>query len=458
MTLALPQTYQFLPRFFRLSAASTLSNMMVPLAGLVDTAFLGHLTDIRHLAGVILASILFDYLYRVLKFLRSSTNAMTAAATGLGDQEGFLLVGLRSGLVALAIALGILVLQYPIQKFGFWLLTGDPGVEASGVDYFYGRVWGAPAVLLNFVLMGWFLGREMNGLVLLISLVGNLANVYLDYVMIFQWGWASYGAGLATALSQYLALILGLVGMIWTINWSVVPEALADLWDRAAFKETVVLKANILIRFIVLISTYAIFTNVSSSFGTLVLAQNGILLQIALLSQFTINGVGLTTQTLTSNFSSKGHKNQLLPLLGVAIATSLLIALGIATATLLFPTIVFGLLTNHQEVNGELTDYSVWLLPLLEMTAIAFMLEGYFTGLKAGETLRNAVLLAFGTGYLPLLGIAWYGQNNHLLWLSLVTYMTGLTIYLALQVPKTLEPGVPPLAPLPAKPSESSTP
>ena len=109
-------------------------------------------------------------------------------------------------------------------------------------------------------------------------------------------------------------------------------------------------------------------------------------------------------------------------------------------------------------MNGELTDYSVWLLPLLEMTAIAFMLEGYFTGLKAGETLRNAVLLAFGTGYLPLLGIAWYGQNNHLLWLSLVTYMTGLTIYLALQVPKTLEPGIPPLAPLPAKPSESSTP
>ena len=101
--VSLPNQYNFLPRFYRLSSVSVLSNMMVPLAGLVDTAFLGHLTDIRHLAGVILGSILFDYLYRVLKFLRSSTNAMTAQASGKEDHKGILLAGMRSGLVALAI-------------------------------------------------------------------------------------------------------------------------------------------------------------------------------------------------------------------------------------------------------------------------------------------------------------------------------------------------------------------
>jgi MATE family multidrug resistance protein len=108
--------YSFLPRFFRLSLASVLSNMMVPLAGLVDTAFLGHLPDIRHLAGVILASILFDYLYRVLKFLRTSTNALTAQATGEDDSQAVLLAGLRSGLIALAIGLTIVLLQYPFNR------------------------------------------------------------------------------------------------------------------------------------------------------------------------------------------------------------------------------------------------------------------------------------------------------------------------------------------------------
>ncbi|HEY9658507.1 MAG TPA: MATE family efflux transporter, partial [Allocoleopsis sp.] len=188
MSLAFPSQYHFLPRFYRLSAVSVLSNMMVPLAGLVDTAFLGHLADIRHLAGVILASILFDYLYRVLKFLRSSTNAITAQATGQDDHKAVLLAVLRSGLVAVAIGCGILLLQYPLQQLGFTLLSGSQTVEASGVDYFYARIWGAPAVLLNFVLMGWFLGREMNGIVLLMSIVGNGANVLLDYLMIFKWG------------------------------------------------------------------------------------------------------------------------------------------------------------------------------------------------------------------------------------------------------------------------------
>lgn len=436
--VSLPSQYHFLPRFYRLSSVSVLSNMMVPLAGLVDTAFLGHLTEIRHLAGVILGSILFDYLYRVLKFLRSSTNAMTAQASGQDDQKGVLLAGMRSGIIALAIGCLILILQYPIQWLGFALLSGSQGVEASGVEYFNARIWGAPAVLLNFVLIGWFLGRERNGMVLWMSIVGNGANVLLDYLMIFKWGWASAGAGFATAASQYLALLIGLIGVGFTIQWNQVLAAAQEVFEWSALKDAVALKGNILIRFLVLISTYAIFTNLSSTLGTTTLAQNGLLLQIALLSQFTIQGVGMTTQTLTGNFKSKGKTEQLVPVLLVSILTALPIALGFAASTLLFPDTIFGLLTNHAEVNAHITDYTLWLLPLLEITAIAFMLEGYFIGLKEGKTLRNAVLFAFGLGFIPIAATAWYWHSNHLLWLSLVMYVTLIAIVLGIQLPKTL--------------------
>src|SRR5690349_14317809 len=123
MTFVVPVQYNFLPRFYKLASVSVLSNMMVPLAGLVDIAFLGHLADIRHLAGVILATILFDYLYRVLKFLRSSTNALTAHAVGCDDPKAVLLAGLRSGLMALVIGLLMIALQYALQKFGFFILS-----------------------------------------------------------------------------------------------------------------------------------------------------------------------------------------------------------------------------------------------------------------------------------------------------------------------------------------------
>lgn len=439
MTFMIWDRYKFLPRFYKLASVSMFSNMMIPLAGLVDIAFLGHLADIRHLAGVILGTILFDYLYRVLKFLRSSTNALTAQGVGGDDPKAVLLAGLRSGLMALSIGLLMLLLQYPLQKIGFTILSGSPEIEASGVDYFYGRIWGAPAVLLNFVLMGWFLGREMNGVVLLMSIIGNGSNVLLDYLMIVRWGWESMGAGLATAISQYLALLTGLIGVCLSISWKVLADALLEVFDWAALKDSIALKGNILIRFLALISTYAIFTNLSAAMGTIVLAENGLLLQIALLSQFTIQGVGMTTQTLTGNFYAKKSKEQMIPLLVVSVLTSLLVAMAFAVVSVVFPDALFGLLTSHAEVNQHITSYNIWLLPLLGLTAIAFMLEGYFIGLKEGVVLRNAVLLAFGLGFLPLAITAWYLHNNHLLWISLVSYMATIILVLGLQLPRTLD-------------------
>jgi MATE family multidrug resistance protein len=436
--IALPSEYNFLSRFYRLSSVSVFSNMMVPLAGLVDTAFLGHLADIRHLAGVILASILFDYLYRVLKFLRSSTNAITAQASGADNQKEVILAGLRSGLIALIIGLVILLIQYPVQKLGFALLSGTYAVEASGIDYFYARIWGAPAVLLNFVLIGWFLGRERNPIVLWMAITANGSNVLLDYLMINRWGWESAGAGLATAISQYLALFIGLIAAILTIRWQDLQLALAEIWDWIAIKETVVLKTDILIRFVVLISTYAIFTNLSSTMGTKVLAQNGLLLQIALLSQFTIQGVGMTTQTLTGNFKSKGETERLMPLLIISIATTIPIALVFALSAIIFPDTIFGLMTNHAEINQSINEYTIWLLPIVEVTVIVFMLEGYFIGLKEGSVLRNSVLISFFVGFLPLAALAWYLQNNHLLWLSLLSYVLVLSVGLGTQLPRSL--------------------
>ena len=439
MSFTVPSNYNFLGRFYRLASISVLANMMVPLAGLVDIAFLGHLTDIRHLAGVILATILFDYLYRVLKFMRSSTNAITAQAVGQNDDKAVILAGLRSGLIALLVGLIIVLLQYPLQKIGFFILSGSSDIESAGVDYFYARIWGAPAVLLNFVLFGWFLGREMNWVMLLMSIVGNGSNVLLDYLMISKWGWASVGAGLATALSQYLALIVGLIWMFFTIPWQAVPVAIQELFDWVALKETFALKGNILIRFLVLISVYSIFTNLSATMGTTVLAQNGLLLQIALLSQFTIQGVGVTMQTLTANFKSKGNTQQIIPLLIVSLVTSVVIALGFAGTSIFFPDQVFGLLTNHTEVNQEINQYTIWLLPILVITAITFMLEGYFIGLKEGATLRNTVLLSFVVGFIPLLIAAWYFHNNHLLWSTLLSYMTSNMILLGVSVPQTFK-------------------
>lgn len=437
MVFAIPASYKsFLPRFYRLSIVGMFSNMMVPLAGLCDTAFLGHLADIHYLAGVILGSILFDYLYRILKFLRNSTNALTAQAVGADDATGVLVAALRCSLVAFAIAAIILLLQYPIHQLGFTILSGAPETEQAGLAYFNARIWGAPAVLLNFVLIGWFLGREKNGVVFLISLMANGSNVLLDYVMINRWGWESTGAGLATALSQYLGLMVGLIAMALTIDWSYFGKAMAQVLDRQALTSTLILKGNILVRFLALISAYSIFTNLSATFGTVSLAENGLLLQIALLSQFTVQGVGMTAQTLIGNFKGQGRIDSCLPVLNLAIVTSLFISLGFALSAVVFPDTMFALLTSHTEVSQAMGSYAAWLVPLLSITSVAFMLEGYFIGLKEGAVLRNGALLGFGAGFMPSAVLAIHFHNSYLLWTALTAYMAVLMLFLVYKLVK----------------------
>lgn len=433
----LTQYRSFLPRFYRLASVAVLSNMMVPLAGLFDAAFLGHLADINQLAGVILGGILFDYLYRILKFLRNSTNALTASAVGQDDPVAVLVAVLRCSLIAIVIAAVMLALQHPIHELGFAILSGTSDIEGAGLDYFNARIWGAPAVLLNFVLIGWFLGREMNGIVFLMSLVGNGTNVVFDYLMILRWGWDSMGAGLATALSQYLALLVGLVAMALTTQWHLLKPAWSQAIARQGLTSAVVLKGNILVRFLTLISAYAIFTNLSASFGTEMLAENGLLLQIALLSQFTVQGVGMTSQTLIGNFKGKGRTDEILPVLQVALVSALAIALTFSLGAILFPDAVFKLLTNHAEVSQAMRQSVGWLLPLLALTATAFMLESYFLGMKDGATLRNGSILGFGVGFVPLVVLAMYQRSEYLLWSALTAYMGVLSVFLIYRLMRT---------------------
>ena len=122
-------------RFFRLAAVNILSNLMVPLAGAIDTAFLGHLADIRYLAGVALATVLFNYIYWTFGFLRMGITGMTAQAQGRGDEREVALTLLRYGMVALTIGLLILLLQQPLRELGFWLLQAQPDVLTAGRDY-----------------------------------------------------------------------------------------------------------------------------------------------------------------------------------------------------------------------------------------------------------------------------------------------------------------------------------
>ncbi|MDF0556110.1 guanitoxin biosynthesis MATE family efflux transporter GntT [Kamptonema sp. UHCC 0994] len=439
MNINLPSEYDFIKRFFRLTLANVASNIMVPLAGLISVAFLGHLEEIDHLAGVALAGILFEYIYVIFYFLRMGTTGVTAQAAGCNHHEEMLLVGLRNGLLALGLGVAILILQYPIRELWFAIVSATPEVKASGIDYFNARIWGAPAVLFNYVLIGWLLGREMSGKVLLMSLVGNTANVAFDYLYIIQWEWASMGAGIAQALSQYLMLLVGLVLASRDIEFKELQTAFQKLWDWLAFKSTFTLNGNIFVRSLANMTTMAAFGSLSALMGTMIFAENALLLQVILLSIFLVDGIAFTTETLTGNFKGQTANDQFIPLLQLSLGTSLSLGLSIAGACILFPETVFGLLSNHTEVTLPIKLYAPWLILVLGCQAISSILDGYFGGLAEGEPIRNATLCGALLGFAPLAVWAWQSHSNQILWLALSGFMATKMVAIAIQVPRTLQ-------------------
>lgn len=407
---------------------------MVPLASLVDVAFLGHLTEIRHLAGVAIATVLFNYIYWTFGFLRMGTTGLTAQAQGRGKQQQMIVILLRNCAIALCLGLLILSLQKPLRDIGFTLLQADPAVIKAGRDYYEALIWGAPATLLNFVLLGWFLGKEQGGKVLLISLINKSSNIILDYIYIVLWKQASYGAGAATAISQYITLILGLILVSREISWSALKQNLAEIINISAFKATFALNRDILIRTLALVSTFALFTNFSATMGTRTLAVNTLLLQIITLAAYFIDGIAFATESIAGNLHGQGKKDELIPLLKLAGSTSLLAGLVFAIMFCLFTQSLFSLLTNHNEIIEQLNYYVWWLLPILSFGSIAYMLDGYFLGLTAGQVLRQSTIIAVLFGFMPMAIIAWYWQSKHLLWLALTLFMMTRSITLGLKV------------------------
>jgi len=418
-------------RFSRLAIPNIISNVTVPLVGLVDTAMLGHLPEISFLAGVALAAVIFDYAYWSFGFLRMSTTGVTAQAVGRDDQSEVWQILYRSLTVALVIAAVLLVSQRLIANLGFAVLAGQGAVEAAGRDYFFGRIWGAPATLSNYVLLGWLLGRERAREALIITVVGNLANVGLDYLFIMRLGMAAWGAGVATALSQYLMLATA-VALILR-EGTPLPFASHAVFDRSRLGELFRLNRDILVRTVMLMTTFAVFTNFSAIIGTGILAANTILFRFQMLGSYLIDGAAFATESLAGIYKGRGDVAGLRRLLRLAMFTGLAFALPLLALMFGVPGWLYGVMTSHADVAALAWRYSWWMIPVVLFGAVAFIYDGFFIGLTEGKVLRNQMLISTLVFYLPLALLGLWQRNNDILWAAMALFMVGrcLTMWFA---------------------------
>lgn len=419
-------------RILQLAWPIMLSNITVPLLGLVDTAVLGHLDDVRYLGAVALGGQVVTLLLWSFGFLRMGTTSLSAHAMGASKVggQGTEAILHNALLMALLISVPLMTLAFfSIEKI-IALIGGSSDIQALAVEYASIRFIATPAVLIQYVLIGWFIGRGETKVPLLLLVISNSINALLDIVLVYGYGLNSDGVAWATVCADYSAAGLGLYLAARTIKKIEKSKRKVFTWPNwQTLKPLININHQLFVRTLCLLGVFIFFTSQGAKQGDLILAVNAIMLTILLLISNALDGFAHAAEAIVGQ--SLGEKNfkQLRQGVWLTGANILFIALLMVAGFYWQSHTILGLLTDQKDVLELAIKYSPWLIWLPLVGFSSYWLDGVFIGLQASAQMRNSMLLSALIIFIPV----WYmtqSMENHGLWLAFYAFLLARTIFM----------------------------
>lgn len=417
-------------RVWALAWPIILSNLSVPLLGAVDTAVMGHLPEETYLGGVAIGAQIFSVVFWAFGFLRMSTTGFAAQARGAGDADEVRAVLARAVLLAGGIGIGLIVLQWPLGLLSFSLFPASAAVESLAADYFYVRVWAAPATLAHYAFLGWFIGMHNTRAALVLQLWMNGVNIALDLVFVLLLGWGIEGVALATVIAEYSAIAVAVL-----VARPMLARA-GGQWVRARIIEAARLKAmmavnrDIFIRTLALTASFAWFTARGSALGDLTLAANAVLMNFSTFLAYGLDGFAHAAEPMVGSAYGSRKPDALRQAVRASTHLAAAVALVYVAVYGLGGTAIIALLTGLADVRAAAAAYLPWVIVLPLVAVWCFQLDGVFIGATRGQDMRNTTILAALLYFVATLVLVplW---GNHGLWASLLVFMAarGLLLF-----------------------------
>lgn len=409
---------------WRIAAPMILSNISVPLLGMVDTGVTGHLDDAVYLAAVAVGATLFGILYTGVNFLRMGTTGITAQRLGANDPDGLREALGQSLIVALAIATLLIVLQQPIGHGAIRLIAADTHIGEYAYEYFSIRIWSAPATLANFALIGWFIGLQNARVPLIIMLVINLTNIFLDLLLVVGLGMKVAGVAAASVVAEFTGLAVGLYFVSSELQQHAGRWHFRGLIQIEKYRGFFALNGHLLVRTLALMFTFTFMTAQGARLGGLVLAANAVLLNLQHLLSFALDGLAHAAEALVGKAVGANNRAALQQAVTVAMKWSLLIAVGFALLFALGGHLFINVLTDLEDVRAATLQYLPWLVASPLISVWCFLYDGVFIGATRAREMRDIMLASSFLVFLP----AWWllqGYGNHGLWLAFLLFMAS---------------------------------
>ncbi len=420
----------------RLAIPNIVTNLTVPILSSVDTALMGHLQNPAYLGAIAVGGVVFNMIYWSLGFLRMGTTGLTAQAYGRKNDGESMLVFSQAMLVALGIGFLLLLLQYPIEQLGFWLIDSSEEVKQLAIEYYYVRIWAAPATIAVFVLNGWFLGMQNATFPMVVAILINVINIGLNFLFVYYFNMNVKGVALATVIAQYVgaAVSIGLFVSTYKSFFKHYNQQL--LFQVAAFKQFFIVNRDIFIRTICLLITFSFFTAKSAASGDVILAANTILLQYLFIMAYGVDGFAFAAESLTGRFVGAKDKQGLKQSIRLSFYWGMVIALVFALVYGLAGTSLIHLFTNNETVIATAQQYMPWLILMPIVSAAAFIWDGIYIGATASVAMRNSMMAATFLFYFPAYYLLAPFLGNHALWVAMVLFMIARTVLQSLLAPK----------------------
>lgn len=413
-----------------------LSNITTPLVGLADMAVIGHAQLPAGISGaaatgaVAFGGMIFGLIFGSLGFFRMGTSGFTAQATGAGDKQELAAIFLRVIMVGFIMGMAIILLRQPVISVMFQWSDASSNVQRLSGEYYQIRALAAPFTLMNYVILGWFMGQGRAKLGLLIQLVLNIGNILLNLYFVFGLNLAVSGVAWASALAEVIAFIVSIfiILRLYKLHYFHIPRV--EFLDRTKLLRMFNVNRDILIRSLALLASLTWFTLQSGNMGDTLLAANAILLQFLGLFAYILDGFATSSEVFVGqSIGAKNNKifNRAFRMsLGWAFAMAVILAL----LSLLFGEHLVNFLSQDAQVRLAAMNYLIWPAITIIIGAWCFTVDGVFLGATRGADMRNMMLISL-TVYL----ISWYGLvalfGNHGHWAAyaIMLFTRGITLH-----------------------------
>lgn len=410
-------------KILQLAIPSIVSNITVPLLGLIDVAIVGHLGSAAYIGAIAVGGMLFNIIYWLFGFLRMGTSGMTSQAFGQRDLKEVTRVLLRAVGVGLFIALCLLLLQYPIRKIAFLLIDATPEVRELATVYFNICVWGAPAVLGLYGFAGWFIGMQNSRFPMFIAITQNVVNIVASLSFVYLLDMKIEGVALGTLIAQYAGLFMA--SLLWLRYYGRLKIAFSwrEIIGKTAMKRFFQVNSDIFFRTLCLVAVTTFFTSTGARQGDVVLAVNTLLMQLFTLFSYIMDGFAYAGEAMTGRYVGARNNTGLQRMIRLLFRWGWGLSLSFTILYMIGGQDFLGLLTNDTTVINAAGSYYYWVLAIPLAGFAAFLWDGILIGATATRLMLYSMLVASGMFFL-IYYIFYALMGNHALWMAFLIYLS----------------------------------